>query len=192
MNQLALALDPAVEAARADPVALLGRSTADVIGFTLDAMAVAEERIAAARDRWPDTAEAVDNAFVVLRPRAELFTGIDPRLLASHMDELLDRIGREGPDARTVDVGLGTAAECCIALKEMSLAAPLHPRYATVYFAAFIDAYGLETAAAVAGEEFIQRADQDRDQHLIADIYGEIRAKLRDPERQAAWRGRCR
>jgi hypothetical protein len=82
-----------------------------------DAMARAEEEIEAAQHRHPAAADRIWNSFSLLRPTQPLMR--TEMVYRAHCRELLDRVAR-GDDTRP-----GTTAECCAALSEASLRAPL-------------------------------------------------------------------
>lgn len=78
----------------------------------------AESEIAAAQQRWPDSADELFHSFAVIaRPDGVVGTECVYRAYAR---ELLDRIGR-GEDLRP-----GTAVEVCMGLRGASLRAPLN------------------------------------------------------------------
>jgi hypothetical protein len=83
----------------------------------LDATTWAAEEIDAAAQRHPSSAARIQRSFLLLRPTHPLLhTEV---MLRPHCRELLDRVAR-GEDTRP-----GTAAECCLALCQTSLLAPL-------------------------------------------------------------------
>jgi len=148
----------------------------------------AEEEITAAKARYPERADLLHNAFCLLCPDLERFTTtVVEAVFRAHMRALLDRIGKDGPDA---DVATGTPADALMALRELALAAPLRPRFYTVYLLAFIDTLGEATAAELFGEddEGIRRALVDRDRRDVQETYDEIRRAMNDQGRQTTWR----
>ena len=153
-----------------------------------EAMAIAEEEIERAQKTWPERADLIDRAFLVLRPRAGLLErGYQGPLLHSHMAALLARIGQHGPDA---DMETPTAAEVCTGFAEASLNAPLKHRHMMAYTAVFIDAFGEERAVKLIGEEGVRRALEDRHQHVIAEIIDSAYDRMRDEGRGRLWRER--
>lgn len=150
------------------------------VGWSFDCMEVADEAIAAASEADPDRADVFDRAFIALRPRWEIFGGLNPLIVRAHMDELLRRLASGGEDANLVP---GTAAEVCCAMMHLSLAAPLKHEHHVVYEVAFIDALGETRARDMFGEEAVRRAQMDRDEQRKAEIYGEVRHQMRDESR---------
>jgi hypothetical protein len=86
----------------------------------------AEDEIEAAKRRHPELEAKLHRSFILLKPTSEPLT-TSPLVYRSHCRELLDRVAA-GEDTRP-----GTAAECCIALSEASLAGPLSTASAGLY-----------------------------------------------------------
>lgn len=89
------------------------------------AMQWAEDEIDAAQHRHGAVADRIWGSFGLLRPTHELMR-TEP-VYRAHCRELLDRVAC-GQDTRP-----GTAAECCIALREISLRVPLRTSAAGLY-----------------------------------------------------------
>jgi hypothetical protein len=94
---------------------------------------IAEEEIAAAVERRPDRAPALQAAFLLLSPGE--FASYGERLYRSHARELLERV-IEGKG-----VALGTDAECLIALSLGSLRAPLERGHLAAMESVFASVY---------------------------------------------------
>jgi hypothetical protein len=93
--------------------------------WVLGAMAWAETEIEAGQQRHPDAAERIQRGFLLLRPTHPLMR--TQVVYRSHCRELIDRLA-DGEDTRP-----GTAAECCIALCETSMRAPLRSSAVGLY-----------------------------------------------------------
>jgi hypothetical protein len=116
----------------------IGNDIQQALGPLLNAMAWADEEIIAAQRRHPATAghttdnttdtiaERIGASFALLRPTHPLMERND-RLYRAHCKELLDRVA-VGADTRP-----GTAAECCVALSQVSLQVPLSTSAAGLY-----------------------------------------------------------
>jgi hypothetical protein len=89
------------------------------------AMSVAEDEICAAQQRHPDAADRIWRSFPLLPPTDGLAT--NTLVYRAHCRELLDRV------AADADTRLGTAAECCWALCEVSQRVPLNTAAAGLY-----------------------------------------------------------
>lgn len=89
-------------------------------------MEIAEEEIAAAQKRHPGTSDRLYHSFMLLVPSHERME-YEP-VYRSHCRELLDRVAAGG------DTRIGTAAEVCCALHDVSLATPLRSSAAGLYF----------------------------------------------------------
>ncbi|MEU7925068.1 hypothetical protein [Micromonospora sp. NPDC049107] len=98
----------------------------DLLTPLFQAMEWAEEEIEAARRRHRYAADRIWDSFLLLTPTHDLMSRSEA-VYRSHCRELLDRV------ARREDTRSGTAAECCIALCETSLRAPLHTSAAGLY-----------------------------------------------------------
>jgi hypothetical protein len=90
-----------------------------------DAMAWADEEIEAALHRHPAATDRIWGSFLLLQPTQPLMR--TEAVYRAHSRELLDRVAR-GDDTRP-----GTAAECCAALSEVSLRAPLRSSAVGLY-----------------------------------------------------------
>lgn len=90
-----------------------------------DAMAWADEEIQATQHRHPAAKDLIRDSFVLLRPTLPLMRTV--AVYRAHCRELLDRVA-EGDDTRPC-----TAAECCAALSEASLRAPLRSSAVGLY-----------------------------------------------------------
>jgi hypothetical protein len=88
-------------------------------------MTWAEQEIDAAASRHPCAADRIRSSFVLLRPTHPLLR--NEIVYRPHCRELLDRVGT-GDDTRP-----GTAAECCVALSQVSLRAPLRSSAVGLY-----------------------------------------------------------
>lgn len=86
---------------------------------TFRLMAIAEEEIAAAKDRAPLQSHLIDGAFRMLCPRMALFGGRSPDLYRHHAREIIARV-LAGEDTRP-----GTQAEVLCVLSESSMRSPL-------------------------------------------------------------------
>jgi hypothetical protein len=91
-----------------------------------DAMQIAEEEISAAQTRHPEAADRIWRSFKLLIPSTDMLTRND-LVYRSHCREILDRVAA-GTDTRP-----GTAAECCVALCEVSFRVPLNTSAAGLY-----------------------------------------------------------
>ncbi|WIN00016.1 hypothetical protein ACTOB_003691 [Actinoplanes oblitus] len=91
-----------------------------------DAIDIAEEEITTAQRRHPKAADRIWRSFLLLRPPTDALTRND-LVYRAHCRELLDRVAA-GADTRP-----GTAAECCVALCEVSLRVPLNTSAAGLY-----------------------------------------------------------
>ena len=89
------------------------------------AMAWADEEIEAAQHRHPAATDLIGDSFVLLRPTQPLMR--TEAVYRAHCRELIDRVAG-GEDTRP-----GTAAECCAALSEASLRAPLRSSAVGLY-----------------------------------------------------------
>lgn len=138
------------------------------LGSLLEAMAWAEEEIGAAAQRHPCAADRIWNSFALLRPTHPLL--YNEMLHRAHCAELLDRVAR-GDDTRPA-----TAAECCAAMAEVSLQAPLRTSAVGLYIRMWRQA-GLPPVD-LAGEHY-----EALDGSLIDDNEAWLRAKLRQPSR---------
>ncbi len=119
--------DGADDASRLPPHGL-SRLTLDLqheLEPLLVAMAWAEEEIKAAQRRHPAAADRIWGSFGLLRPTQPLMR--TEAAYRAHCRELLDRVAG-GDDTRA-----GTAAECCAALSEASLYAPLRSSAVGLY-----------------------------------------------------------
>jgi hypothetical protein len=185
MSQLAIAFDEAPQESpdTGDLLDLLPASFG-AARWALQAMEWAEDEIEAAKRRHPVEALLLDRAFIVLRPRSEMFAKRPESVTRSHMQEMLNRI------AKGSDVGPGTAAECCLALSYLSEAAPLHERYRTAYHVFFFDAFGAEQATETMGEEVVRRLQLDREHSTILDIMDEMQRATADEERAKDWKAK--
>lgn len=112
-------------------------SAAATIRSTFRAMEIAEEEIAAAKERYPLAATAIHEAFAILCPN-ELLRQASVRLYRAHCTELLDRVAAnpQGPD-----LSEPTAAELCAAMSKLSLATPLSHDYVVAYGEVFRRAF---------------------------------------------------
>lgn len=88
-------------------------------------MTWAEQEIDAAAARHPCVADRIRSSFGLLRPTHPLLR--NEMVYRSHCRELLDRV------STAEDTRPGTAAECCVALSEVSLRAPLRSSAAGLY-----------------------------------------------------------
>jgi hypothetical protein len=91
----------------------------------LDKMPWAEQEIRAAQRRHPQAADRIEQGMPLLCPTFALMD--NDRVYRAHCRELLDRLA-QGRDTRP-----GTAAECCLALCEVSQRAPLTSTAAGLY-----------------------------------------------------------
>jgi hypothetical protein len=92
----------------------------------LDTIELAEEEISAAQRRHPAASDRIWRNFRLLQPPADGLTRND-LVYRAHCRELLDRV------AADADTRPGTAAECCLALCEVSLRVPLNTGAAGLY-----------------------------------------------------------
>jgi len=92
----------------------------------LGRVGLAEEEIQAAMARHPAAADPIWHAFALLVPTGAK-VGLTDAVYRSHCRELLDRV------ALGADLRAGTAAECCVALCEVSTAVPLNTVAAGLY-----------------------------------------------------------
>ena len=137
-----------------------------------DAMTLAEDEISAAQARHPLAKDRIWRSFILLMPTSDALIASD-LVYRSHCRELLERAAA-GTDTRP-----GTAAECCLALCEVSQRVPLNTSAAGVYARMWQQA-GLPPIelgdASVHYEALEGPLIDDREQLL--------RTKLRDPARQ--------
>ncbi len=142
------------------------------LGSAFDAIRLAEDEISAAQKRHPGAADRIWDSFLLLTPTNDLLTRND-LVFRSHCQELLDRVAA-GTDTRP-----GTAAECCVALCEISQRTPLTTAAAGLYARMWQHA-GLpptELGDTTVHYEALEGA-------LIDDHEQILRTKLRQPERQ--------
>lgn len=95
------------------------------LGSLFDAMRWAEDEIDTAARRHPSAADRIHASFMLLRPTQPLMR--TEMVYRAHCRELLDRVAH-GDDTRP-----GTAAECCIALSDISQLAPLRTSAVGLY-----------------------------------------------------------
>ena len=130
----------------------------------------AEEEIDAAKLRHPAAADRIWSSSRLLKPTLDLMrTEIVYR---AHCRELLDRVAA-GQDTRP-----GTAAECCIALSEVSLQVPLNTTAAGLYARMWQQA-GLPPGPLGDSSEHYEALEGPQ----IDDFEALLRTKLTDPER---------
>lgn len=141
-----------------------------VVGPLVDAIPWADDQIDAAARRHPKAADRIRRSFPLLRPTYPLMR--NPTLYRSHCRELLDRVAR-GQDTRP-----GTAAECCIALAEVSLRVPLSTSAVGLYSRMWRRA-GLPNAALTEASVHYEAIDRT----LIDDHEAQLRRKLSQPWR---------
>ncbi len=91
----------------------------------LPTIAWAQEELEAAQHRHRHAADRIARSFVLLRPTFTLMRNAP--VYRAHCRELLDRV------AARADTRPGTAAECCIALCQTSLRAPLRTSAVGLY-----------------------------------------------------------
>ncbi len=120
------------------------------------------------RARHPSAADRIWHGFALLQPTHPLL--YNEMLYRAHCAELLDRVAR-GDDTRP-----GTAAECCAAMSEVSLQAPLHTSAVGLYIRMWRQV-GLPPID-LSGEHY-----EALDGSLIDDNEAWLRAKLRQPSR---------
>jgi hypothetical protein len=118
-------------------------SVGRAIDDAFEKMEVAEEMIDTFQDRHPERADAIDDAFWILKP-GSLLIGVPEAVYRSHVRELLTRVAMTEADA--VATAVATDAECLMALSEASLRAPL-PREAKWAFAVLIESVFPDGAA---------------------------------------------
>ena len=156
-----------------------------VFEFTFDSMELAEELIELTIRENPTQEKFLNMAFLVLRPRREIFSEYSPLLIRSHMNELLERIVLDGEKA---DVGLGTNAEMCVAFMELALKAPLKHEYFVSSCVVFLDAMGESQFVNLLGEESMRRTKEDRNNYQIIEILQDLRNQRVDSNRQSDWK----
>lgn len=100
--------------------------TTDALTSIFAAMTIAEEEIEAAQDRHPHAADRIWRSFTLLTPTSDLLTR-NELVYRSHCREILDRVAAEA------DTRPGTAAECCVALCEVTLRTPVTTSAAGLY-----------------------------------------------------------
>jgi hypothetical protein len=81
-------------------------------------MEIAEDEIAAAKERWPDSRDELHDSFKLLQPEAGMFERLNEGLYRQHCRELLERVAN---GASRNELALGTKAEVLRLMSEWSL-----------------------------------------------------------------------
>jgi hypothetical protein len=134
-------------------------------------MDIAEEEITLAQKRHPDASDRLYHSFTLLIPTHERME-YEP-VYRAHCRELLDRVAAGG------DTRIGTAAEMCCTLYDVSLIAPLRSSAAGLYFRAWQSAGLPDFPELVSASENHEALEGSR----IDDHEAETRRKLTDPTR---------
>jgi hypothetical protein len=134
-------------------------------------MDTAEEEIALAQKRHPEASDRLYHSFKLLVPTHERME-YEP-VYRSHCRELLDRV------ATGADTRIGTAAEVCCTLHDVSLIAPLRSAAAGLYFRMWRSAGLPDFPELVPASENHEALEGSR----IDDHEAEARRKLTDPTR---------
>ncbi|MEU4244291.1 hypothetical protein [Actinoplanes sp. NPDC026619] len=112
--------------ARSADLAALITDTRNSLMPIFGAMEIAEQEITDAQVRHPNAADRIWRSFKLLVPTSDLLTR-NELVYRSHCRELLERV------AADADTRPGTAAECCVALCEVSQRIPLNTSAAGLY-----------------------------------------------------------
>ncbi|MEU7906402.1 hypothetical protein [Actinoplanes sp. NPDC049118] len=153
-------------------LAQLFTDTEQTLQTVFDAMTLAEDEISKAQDRHPQAKDDIWRSFILLTPTSDVLARND-LVFRAHCRELLDRVAA-GADTRP-----GTAAECCVALCEVSQRVPLNTSAAGLYARMWKQAElpPIELGDASVHYEALEGA-------LIDDQEQLLRTKLRQPTRQ--------
>lgn len=139
------------------------RATKEAFEF----MEVAEDEIAAAKERHPLQAPVLHKCFITLRPHGDLFRGKGDILYRAHCRELLDRVAEGG------DFQEATKAELCAILCELSFNAPLEQNAAALYMRVFRDLF---PDKAFADDDYLYQGSWAG---AVEELEGKFRRKLR-------------
>lgn len=130
-----------------------------------EAMEVAEEVISEYKEKYPDKADQIHDAFQYMRP-SKYLKNVPMKVYRIHAEEIVQRIVNEKP------LEPGTDAELLIAFSEISLKIPLHAEPATAYFR-------------LAKKHFPEIIDMDYEYESypgsIDETYEELRNKMATP-----------
>ena len=105
------------------------------LAMTFHLILIAEEEIAAAILKAPDSAEALNGSFLRLQP-SRIISGLSDELYRAYCRELLVRV----VDGEPLD--MATKAEMLVALSTTSLRAPLTRNALALYEILFIEIFG--------------------------------------------------
>jgi hypothetical protein len=141
------------------------------IAGIFDRMDIAEDEITLAQKRYPDASDRLYHSFKLLIPTHKRME-YEP-VYRSHCRELLDRV------AARADTRIGTAAEVCCALHDVSLIAPLRSAASGLYFRMWRSA-GLPDFPELVS---ISKNHEALEGSRIDDHEAETRSKLTDPTR---------
>ncbi|WP_112136049.1 hypothetical protein [Glycomyces dulcitolivorans] len=134
-------------------------------------MDIAEDEITAAHERHPDASDRLYHSFMLLVPSHERME-YEP-VYRAHCREILNRVATGG------DTRIGTAAEICCALHDVSLIAPLQSAASGLYFRMWRAAGLPNFSELIPASENHEALEGSR----IDDHESETRRKLTDPTR---------
>jgi hypothetical protein len=145
------------------------------IGELFAMMEIAEDEIAKAKRRHPKYADAIHNAFQYMCPQNIAGWGgaINTDLYRHHCRQICDRI------ATGEDINLATDAELLLAMKDVSLAAPINNEGKYIYFKLFAGVFpSIAKDIVPADISFLERNCTMADQ-TIADMRRKLKSKNR-------------
>ena len=159
----------------ADIAAILGPSLNGQLDALCRCMLLAESAIDAAKERHPEHATALHDAFLALQPSDVILHSGPDRLFPLHCHELLERI------AAGKDLCPGTDTELVGALSATSLEHPLDRAATYLYWRLFSKLFPTEAAAMRAELEPIAAdcTDRDRARELEATLRRKLAVKTR-------------
>ena len=140
------------------------------VGFTFLCMEIAEQEIAAAKQRHPLLSVQIHDAFRWLCP-TEPLRGLDEAVYRHHCRELLERI------VNGQDLSPGTAGECIAAVSGASLVSPPDRAAVLLYWSLFEQIFPHE-AKRIREEAGVPVSD-DYDRACMQELESDLRRKLR-------------
>ena len=134
------------------------------IAVTLHLILIAEEEIAAAMLKAPESAEALNGSFLCLQP-SHIIRGLSDELYRAYCKELLERV------VDGVPLDIATKAEVLVALSATSLRAPLNRNALALYEKLFGEIFGEQYFNDVMDGDYPAQPDYPgAEQEVLVDI----------------------